>query len=269
MWTSLAFAASLLSFAPGAEALKFSNVRFTYCKFGMERTDTKFLPGDILNITYDIENLAIDKKTRKVVYSLDLEVLDANNKRVFKRANSRIEETNTLLSTSQQGYATLVVGKDQPPGKYTLKVTVKDGITNQEASFKREFEVLKERLGIIRVNAPVVNIVGPPFGLSFYVVGFGKEKKGDKKLPNFEVEVNILNEKGEPMLRKPEVNLVPRDLADDIKPEEATEIPVSFGFFLNRVGKYTIVVKVTDKTTKKDPVEMKYKITILDIKKFE
>jgi hypothetical protein len=265
MGTSLALAASLFGLAAGeADAVKFSNVRFVYSVYGMARPAPKLLPGDRLCLAFDIENLAIDKKTGKVVYRLDLEFLDSKGNRVYRTESKPIEEENTLLSFTQPGTANVIIGKDQPPGKYTVKVTATDDITKKSASFERQFEILKEGLGFVRVQAPVVVLVGTPFVMQFTAVGFGKENK----VPSFSVEVNILNDKGEAMLAKPKRYQVPKDLAEDIKPEDVNELPFTFTFALNRVGKYTVAVKLTDKTTKKE-VELKSPVTVLDVKKYE
>jgi hypothetical protein len=267
MWTSVALAVSLLSAAPAADAkLGISNARFTYGPFGMERTDTDFLPGDVAFLAYDIENATMDAKTGKVVYGLVLRLTDSKDKLVYERENRRIEALNALNSPIQPAYATVEIGADQPPGNYVLKLTVTDHVTKKKAEYTKKFKVLKKAFGFTRIQAPVANLVGPGFGMNFTVVGFQRDSK---KYPRVTVSLLILDEDGKSTLIRPITMNIPKDLPEDVKAEDIRpELGFPVQFPLNRAGKFTIRVTATDELAKKT-VKMDYKIWVLDPKKFE
>jgi hypothetical protein len=273
MWTSVALTVSLLSVAPAAnDKLKISHARLLYQfqpwhVLGLVRPDNKFLPGDIVGIAYDIENASMDKKTGKVVYSLALELFDSKGKRIYRRANQQIEALNVLNSRRQPSFGVAPIGIDTEPGKYKLKITARDKITDQKAELTQDFEVLKKKFGFIRVYAPTAIFVGTPFELNFTVVGFQKDTR---KYPKVTIKVDFIDEKGAYTLVKPIKVEIPKDLGEGAKPEEISAIPMPLQFLPNRAGKFTIKVKATDHIGKKPTViEFEYKVTILDPKKFE
>jgi hypothetical protein len=266
MWTTVALTVSLMTAAADdSPSLKIANARFTYGPFGMERTDTKFMPGDSAFLAYDIENASTDKETGKVVYSLMLRLTDSKDNLVFERENKNIEVLNALHSKSQPSFARVDIGPEQPPGTYTLTMTVTDRITKKKDKYTKKFTVLKRRFGFIKVGAPVLSMVGPDFPLTFSVVGYQRDKK---KYPRVVVMVEILDSRGKPTLVKPVTMRIPED-AGKVDPEEIRDelgFPVSFP--LNRAGRFTIKLMAEDKIAKK-VIELDYKITVLDPRKYE
>lgn len=84
MFTALA-AAAALSFAPAQpDGLKLTNVRWTIGELGPTRKESKLIPGDLLFIGYDIENLTIDADGY-AKYTMGMEVSDAAGKSIFKQ----------------------------------------------------------------------------------------------------------------------------------------------------------------------------------------
>jgi hypothetical protein len=267
MWTSVALTVSLLSVAPAAGGkLAISNARFTYGFFGMERTDTKFLPGDAAYLSYDIENLEMDRNTGKLVYSLVLRFTDSKDRLVYEQKSKPIETLNALHSSVEPAYAQMIIGGDQPPGTYILQLTVTDHVGKAKAEYKKNFEVTKKAFGFTHMEAPAVNLVGANFAMRFSLVGFQRD---EKKFPNLSVSLLIRDEQKKSTLIKPITIDVPKDQSKDSQPEDFPDrLPFPVSFALNRAGKFTIELEATDKLAKKT-IKFNYKITVLDGKKFE
>src|SRR6476659_5228004 len=63
-----------------ASALEIKNIRVCYGPFGATRADTKVLPGDVIFMTFELDGLGIDPKTKKTNYDTTLEFIDATKK---------------------------------------------------------------------------------------------------------------------------------------------------------------------------------------------
>ena len=74
-----------LALAPAqAGELTLSEVRTTFGELGAKRSDTEFLPGDVMFIAFDIEGISIDKEG-KVSYSMAMEAVDEKDKPFFRQ----------------------------------------------------------------------------------------------------------------------------------------------------------------------------------------
>jgi hypothetical protein len=250
MMTTLVFLAAL-SLAPGkADGLTVSNVRSTYGVLGAPRPDRKFLPGDVFVLSFDVNGARPDTEG-KVVYSIGLEVTDAQGKVHFRQAPKDREARPSLGGTQLPAYASLQIGLDEPPGKYTLKVTVADRGSGGSQSVTSDYEVLPRGFGIVRLTtasdpsgmapAPVAG-EGQPLWLNFAAVGF--ERKGGQ--PNLAVELQIVDEAGRPTLARPLTGEVAKDV-----PDKARGVPMQFVLELNRAGKFTLELKATDRVSGK------------------
>jgi hypothetical protein len=281
MWTSLALAAGLLTVLSGAgqkpktedkptKAPKIVHARFLYTGLGMKRPN-KFLPGDDLVMAFDIENLYRDEETGKVVYAMTLEFLDSKEKRIFREENRNIEELNALGGTSFATFVSGRVGRDTKPGKYTLRLTITDRVSKKKTVFKRDFEVLKRKFGLLRVQTSAVGFVGQPFGIKFSVEGFEKDEKS--KDPKLTLRVRIYDDavkdptKGGTLVRPIELS-IPKDLAEDVVAREQKYFDLVTFIRLTRPGKFTLNLSATDRVTKKT-VQIPYKITVLDPREYE
>src|SRR5260370_13130124 len=128
MWMTCVLVVAL-SLAPApAGSLTLSNVRTTNGFLGVPRTDTKFLPGDNIVLSFDIEGIQADS-SGKVVYSIAMEVADAKGTVHFKQSPRDKETTLALARSRFPAFASVQVGTDQPAGDYTVKVTVTDRVS--------------------------------------------------------------------------------------------------------------------------------------------
>jgi hypothetical protein len=132
-----------------------------------------------------------------------------------------------------------------------------------------KFEVLPPTFGVVRLNtvylaapvtAPPVLVPGQSILVNCSVVGFERAKGGDKQ-PNIGLQMTVIDDAtGRPVLAKP--------LNDEIKqkvPEELNAIPISMPLDLNRAGKFTIELQVTDRiNTTAKPVTVKLPVHVVE-----
>ena len=261
MWSPLALAAAL-SLTPAQPAgLQMTNVRMTIGELGPARPNSDVLPGDILFVGFDIEGLAIDA-AGQVKYTMAMEVTDVAGKPIFKQDPRELNDFVPLRGNKLPARAFVLVGIDQEAGNYTCKVTVTDPATKATNNLQVKFKVLKRDFGIVqvytsadepgRIPAPTSGMVGQSIFTQFSVVSFARDPK--TKQPNVELEYNILDEKGQPILAQPRKHVVDTGI-------EADKAAFYWGWalFMSRPGKFTIVLTARDKVANK---ETKYTLPV-------
>jgi hypothetical protein len=274
MWATLALTAALGS-APAQDAsrdLRLDNVRETYGVLGQKRPDAKLLPGDVLYVSFDINNLQV-KEDGTVQYSMGLELLDKDKKSQYKKEPNELEAVNSLGGSRIPSCAVSVIGTDTPPGEYTMIVTVKDHIANKTKQLTQKFEVLKTQLGFIRVGlfyeggglpAPPIAVAGQTYWVNFNLVGFKltDDKDPAKQHPDVSVEMRIIDlETGKPTVARPSTGRI-----TELNPEVKNVLLfVPFPVKLNRAGKFKIELKATDNLAKKT-IEQALEFTVLEVK---
>ena len=102
MMYALALAAALTSAPAQGGDLKLTNVRMTIGELGPERTNAKFLPGDILFVGYDITGLSIEPDGL-AKYKMSMEVSDAAGKSIFKQDPRELNDFIPLRGNSHPG----------------------------------------------------------------------------------------------------------------------------------------------------------------------
>lgn len=261
MWTPLTVAA-LLALAPAqppAGGLTLSNVRLTYGELGGTRPETKLLPGDLLFVGFDIDGITLNPDGY-ATYSMALDVTDAAGKSIFKQEPADKSDFVPLGGTKIPGRAYILAGYDQPPGAYTLRVTVADkgaaGPQKPTKSLEKKFEVAERGFGIVSVYttvddradgipAPTTGLVGERVFIWFQVIGFARDR-ARKNQPNVTVEMQILNEAGKPTLPKP-ADFTMENGVDEKDPN----FTLRFVLPMTRVGKFTVRLTATDKVGNK------------------
>ena len=242
-----------------ASAVELKNIRPCFGPMGATRHETKLLPGDVLFMSYDIEALSVDAKTGKASYVTILELLDAEQKVLFKKETPN-EVMPQLGGTRMPGDLHVIMGQKQAPGKYAIRLTVHDKYGKDAKAFKFDFDVIAEAFGMVGVIAPAVGFPGQSYRTDFALVNLTLDAK-DK--PNVEVNINILDAGGK--LVTPSVQmLLPRDLAEDSDLKKANFVPLTYPIYLNRAGTYTIEIQASDKLSKRQ-VQLRYPLTVIDI----
>jgi hypothetical protein len=244
-----------------APALEIKNVRPSYGPMGASRTATKFLPGDVLWINYDIDGLTFDKKTDKASYETKLEFFDAKGTQLLERKTPN-EVTAQLGGSQFPGDLHVIIGPKLDPGKYTVKLTVTDKLARESKSITYPIEVLPPAFGFVAVTAPGLGLPGQHYLAEFGVVGFKLDDK--KKEPNVEVTIRVLDSSQKPVTR-PVQSIFPRDLPGDAVLEKLQFVPVTFPLYLNRPGHFYIDITAVDKNAGNKQIQLRYPLQVLDL----
>jgi hypothetical protein len=241
-----------------ARAVDIEKIRATYGPFGAFRPGNKLLPGDVFVINFDIVDITIDAKTGATKYTMVLEVTDPKGKQVVK------ESTNKGLLVGLGGKIVpevvhVLLGADQMPGKYTVKVTITDPANKTTKQLVQELEVLPPGFGFIHVLAPSMGLKGQDYAVEYALVGMGRDKKN---FPKITLTVRVLDDKDMPTLTEPVVSKIPDDLPG-LKADKQELIRVVSGIYLNRPGRYTVIIEAVDDLTKKS-AKISYPLTVID-----
>jgi hypothetical protein len=252
MFYSLALAALTAVPAQGG-ALKLNNVRITVGELGPARDSAKFIPGDILFLAFDISGLSIDA-TGNTVFKMSTKVTDAKGKVIFERAPQEIPHFIPLRGNAVPARAYILIGLDQDPGSYQMEVAVEDPKSGAKTSASTKFEVTRKEFGIVgvytsydefgKLSAPNAGIVGQGLIVQFTIVSFDRDPK--TKQPRVEHEYQFLDEKGAPILAEPLKQVVQSGVD-----EKDGIISLRFPLYLNRPGKFTVVLTARDKVANK------------------
>jgi hypothetical protein len=249
MWKTLALlAVAALPAAAQGGSLTISNQRLTYGYFGPTRTDTKFLPGDMVFLAFELNNMAYDADG-KAEFSVTMEVSDPSGKSLYKQPPRTARAQNYLGGKSLASQANIGIPADFKPGNFTIVVTVQDKGSSTTKSIKQQVEVLPTGFGVVGIGTsadpdghyPVapVGTLGSTVYINFAVVGFAREATA-AKLPHVTVKMRILDEKGKDTLPK----ALPGKAREGVPPELKI-IPMNFGVTLNRVGHFTVELTAT------------------------
>lgn len=252
MFYSLALAALSAVPAQGGQ-LKIENVRMTIGEIGTPRTNSRFLPGDILFLAFDINGLTIEPNG-DAKYKMGTRVLDAAGKVFFKRDPEERLQFTPLRGSTLPARVYIIVGLDQDPGNYTLDVSVEDPKTKAQDKVSVKFEVTKRDFGIVNVytsydargliSAPNNGVVGQTVVVQYTVASFQRDPK--TKQPKIEFQYQYLDDKGTPILAEP------HKLTVETGVNEKDELfSLQFPLFMNRPGKFTVQITATDKVANK------------------
>jgi hypothetical protein len=267
MWTTLVFAATLGVAPAQAGDLSLSKGTLTHWLLGAPRASNKYLPGDIVWLTFDMKNARVDDQGR-VLYSMAMEVSDTKGKVWYKNEPGKLEAFNALGGGTLPCYAHVNLGLDQPPGTYTVKVTVTDLGAKAKASdsVSTKFEVARPEFGIVQVSvtnddrglsfSPALGVPGEAVWVNFWVTGFARPKQG--KTPQLRLQMRILDEDGQPTLAKPFSGEVGKEVGEADK-----LFPAQFQLRLNRTGKFTVELQAEDVVAKKT-AKVSFPLTVID-----
>jgi len=250
----------LAALAAPAHALELKNARAVYGPFGPDRTDNRFLPGDSVFLTFDIADVQVDPKTNTARYHITTELADSKGALVFRR-NKNDEGSLSLGGGQIPAFADVLIGTDQAPGKYTLKVTVRDALSKSAKALNYGFDVEPESFGFVRVFAPGAAFTGQNYAVNFAVIGMARD---DKKNPSVDIHMQVLDDTGKMVFSQ--ASAIPKDLPEEELSKIATLpfIPLQYAMFLNRPGRFTVELQGTDKLGKKS-AKMRIPLTVVDV----
>jgi hypothetical protein len=267
MLTTLLLALAVQSAPAQGKSLTIANDRLTHGYLGPARKNADFLPGEVVFVAFDILNMTFDAKSR-ASYSISLEVLDGSGKVLFREVPRNLTARNYLGGNKLQGVAQLQVPIESKPGEYTLRVLVEDRANKTSTSLERKARVVNGDFGLIHVHVSAdpdgmvprspVGIVGETLYMNFAVVGFGRDQ--DKKQPNIQVAMRLLDDKGKATTPQPLTGKADKDI-----PPELKIVPLQFAVTLDRIGQFTVELNATDKTSgKTSKVSFPTKVTALE-----
>jgi hypothetical protein len=229
-------------------------VRTTYGILGPVRPVSKLLPGDVLFVSYDIDDVTIDKNG-KVEYKMEMEVTDVKTKKtIFKQDPTEKVDFVPLGGSKLPARAFITLGVDQPAGEYNLSVKVTDRATKKTANLDYKFEVVPKAFGIVavygsvdergQVPAPTTGVIGQSIFIHFGSVSF--ERNAKTKQPELLFEMIPLDENGKPTLAEPS-----RHEAKVGVDDKDAVYNVRFLLPMTRAGKFTIRLTAEDKVAQK------------------
>jgi hypothetical protein len=254
MLNTLALLAVLQAAPNAADGLTLANARITHGALGPTRKQAAFLPGDSLYLAFDVEGVTVDD-AGKVLYSTQTDVSDSKGKVIFHQPHRDLEAIASLGGSRIPAFAQIDIGIEQPPGNYEVKVTVTDRATKKSQTVTQSFQVLEKAFGLVRASctcdaeartpvAAAYLIPGQTVWVNFHIVGFNRPS-ADRQ-PNVTLEMRVLDENGKPTVAKPFTGAINKDV-----PANAVSLPAQFHLALNRPGKFTVELKVTDQISGK------------------
>jgi hypothetical protein len=247
-------------FPSWSSAMDIKNIRKCYGPLGATRLDNKCLPGDLFFMTYDIEDLALDK-TGKASISTTFEFIDPQDKVIFTKATPK-DVVPQLGGARVPGDVHVILGPKQAPGKYKIKVIIEDKVSKQRKAFEQPIEVLAPTFGFVGAISPAVGLSGQPIG---HVTSFGLVNLtlDGKQQPNATLKIRILDAAGKDVTPATEFEF-PKDLPEDTDLQKGNFVPITFPVFLNRPGRYTIDVQANDKHGKKTAT-LNFPLRVLEV----
>src|SRR5438105_10055627 len=212
MWATLALVALTSTTPAQGGQMALSNVRITHGILGPTRGDNKFLPGDRLQLTFDIEGVQFSGEG-KYTYSMGMEVTDSKGKSYYKQAPREQDVFYTLGGNRFPAFAHVDIGTDLTAGEYAVTVNVTDTKTKKTETINQKFEVLAKAFGLVRLQItnvqdlqvatpmPPVGVPGQDVTVNFFAVGFGRGKQANQ--PDVNIEMRVYDEADKNTLPKP------------------------------------------------------------------
>ena len=261
MARSACLIAALLALLPApAAALEFKNIRSCYGPLGATRADNKFLPRDLLYVTYDIEGLRPDEKSGNVLYVTLLEVFSASTKEVIFRKEAPMENNLQLGGNRIPGDLLLNMGTDKPAGQYVLRMTVQDRVGKETKSFTYNFELLPPTFGLVGVQAQAIAFPGNPYVANLGIADF---KLDANKNPKGKIEMKITDETGK-AVAPAQSNVISKDFLGGADLKKDNLVQMHFAILPNRPGRFQVEITATDELASKTST-VRCPLNVLDL----
>lgn len=260
MWRTLLFVVTVLGVVPAwTTAVEVTNLRSINGPLGAPRNQTKFLPGDVIYLVFDINDLQTDKNGL-AQFQIKVEVFDPANKKVFAQEQPP-SSLHLLGGKKLPWYVFVLLEQTWAPGKYQVKLTAVDREAKTSRTITHNFELLSPAFGLIQPAAPGVAFVGQDFFVTFLVVGM---KRDSKKMPDVSFTLQMYDETNRPVFAKPLVSNI-KDLHQE-KVFDLTEqaiVPIKYPFYPTREGRFIIEVEGFDQIGKQKSM-LRFPLRILE-----
>lgn len=222
------------------------NLRFVESSRGPRRTMNTFMPYEQIVIAGTLVHIPINDK-KKMEVQLEQVVLDPNGKEVHRSGFALSEYP--LFGTDAPIFARVIVGPDQPRGKYTVILTARDKTTGQTAEARLPFALIDPSFDILNLRfaldaqgavecAPPV-LVGDQWFIVFDIVGAGRIAE------NVAVWVNLLIADGadKPIFAAQPALRLERPATE----KEAQRLVASVRILFSRPGKFRLRLDAYDR----------------------
>lgn len=262
MWKRCLPLLALAALPAVADAVEIKNFRPCYAPvyLGAERKGDKLMPGDKLFATYDIVGLKTDPKTGKANFVTIVELFDAGANPLFPAKETPSEPAFHLGGARVPSDLHVQMGANQKPGKYRIRLTIRDRLANEQQSMIHQFELVPPSFGIAGVIAPSIGFSGLPYATDFALVDLTLDAH---KKPNVEVVMQVRDDSGKPV-SPPVISTFPNDLPVGADLQTENFVPIRYPIFLNRPGRFTIDIHAKDHVGKKE-ARLTYPLTVLDL----
>jgi hypothetical protein len=204
MLVTLAMLAALNAAPPPAGNLIIKESRLTFGVYGQKRPDNKVMPGDNVVLSYHVLGLNAGANLLgkgKTQVAIGHELWKKGNKRPVIRQLAVVHPFvldlgGGVLATE----TTIPLPLNTLPGKYLIKVNVREMGTGATGTILKKIEVVK-KFGFVRtrftagpaannVAVPPVVVPGQSLHLHYALVGFEFDKKN---LPDVSIEITIID----------------------------------------------------------------------------
>src|SRR5262245_58444855 len=125
MWTTLALILALEAVPGQTSGLAIAHDRFTYGHLGAERKSNEYLPGDVVELAYEVQGLK-PNAAGKFACATTIEALGKSGQKIYRQGPRTATVQNYLGGKGLPAAAHLILPADLAAGEYTLKITVED-----------------------------------------------------------------------------------------------------------------------------------------------
>jgi hypothetical protein len=251
MCRAVAYVSLLLLPALARAEIKLDHVRATYGRSGPTRTDLRVVPGENLQFEYAVSGLMLTEDGN-VVLGVSYELFDADAKRIAGDKPRTVTQSLALGGGVFVDDISVSLPLDFKAGKYKVRAVVKDVLAKKEVDFEREFEVIPLEFALVRLRLSADPKGEIPAGPNFSVhqvahvhgVALGFARKG--KNIHVAGQLRVKDPDGKDMMVEPIKIKIDQDAPDD-----AISLDVHWHLALNRIGKFTFQVEMTDENAGK------------------
>lgn len=242
----------VISPAAGA-AMEIRDFEAAHGRYGPKRENLDVYPGEQMLFRYVVTGIKVDA-TGRIDLELDERLSSADGEMIL-HAKGTQRERLALGGDSLTGQAEFTLNDRIKPGRYTLTLKATDNLSGESATAERivtlkapEFALVMPRFSYDaagQIPAPAAGMLGQTLHVSVKVLALdASQGKIDSKL-----DFQIYDDKGKPTMPQP-ISVTYRQ--DD--PKTAREIDLvrfKADVTLNRVGKFSLKMVVTDRVAGK------------------
>jgi hypothetical protein len=253
MRTWLAALAIALPAAPAYAKLEISKIQAVYGRLGPVRTSNAYYANDEVSYRYLISGAKADT-TGTVDCEVTVKLVGPDGKSIENQVYSAQGILN-FGGDSFPGSTQLTLPADAAPGVYVLTVSIKDRLSNEVATFRRNVSVKETEFAIVaprfsydlsgQVDSPAAGTVDQTLYIRLKVIGFDRSRN---RIDN-EMNIRVLDQNGKDVTPNP---IRIKGLIED--PEvvkDADHLNFKGELYLNQAGNFKLSIAVIDWISKK------------------